>query len=860
MVSFRKADGSVVEVGNVLSRGGEGIIHDAPALPHLVAKIWRQASDAQARKLGILLRQPPSLPDDSWQRLELAWPADALYDEQNVMQGYLMPRVPLDQYHELVRFCIPAARRTLEQARGAQFSRQELLAIARNVCEAFGHLHRAGYTIGDVNHTNFLVRPDGKVFVIDLDSVQATDADTGEVHRCTVGKEDFTPPRLMGLRFEDVDRTPDDDLFGLAVLVFQILMNGSHPYDPVDQSGGQGQVRQENIRRGYSPYVNLDVIQARAVLDLQNIPDQAIREQQRRNILALIGLGATADFDTVLGPRMSSWLELEPAFRDLFGRAFGDEQNGRPSPIEWIQAIDSVRASLPPVAPAPPPVPPPVIPSGPPVAPAPAAQARPVMTPAAPIPGAQAPAASPGTQPPAVVWRPSRPANPPPQPAMAMGRGGGSGRWKLFIGVPVAIVVLGFIVFGILPRLGSVAEESPVETLERERVAPALVQEPPTHTPTPTLPPLVTYPGWNLDCPDCPVITLAAREPEVIGPDNLRTDGTFRVVGCTRVQTTQPHRYVFEATGGRYSGLVNFAKDTPGRLQGLQCFEMLGNYWDIDEYAIRVEYIDDRWEYELVQGEVPQGTTGQEWEPAGLLWEFGITEWAELSEAEYVAALQVGSGSDALVALPSEAITPISPPTPTPTNVPTNTPTPTVAPSPTPTPTRRPAATPTPTRRPVATPTPTRRAAATPTPTRRPTPVPRVLQRATNGDAQYTIEVPANWQGGHIRFFARAHPSTPAQWAQHNTILGARRYEISSLKDVGARVIGTYFKERYSSEELCGLVGVVIRETALVVDYREVGVALHIDVCEADLYEEAEPGLTNEQISRRIIMSLSNQN
>ena len=278
----------------------------------------------------------------------MAWPTDALYDEQNVMQGYLMPKVPLDQYYELVRFCIPAARRVLENARGAQFTRQELLAIARNLCETFALLHQAGYVIGDVNHTNFLVRPDGKVFVIDLDSVQATDPDTGEVHRCTVGKEDFTPPRLVGQRFEDIDRTLDDDLFGLAVLVFQILMNGSHPYDPVDQSGGQGQVRRENIRRGQSPYANLDLIQARAVLDLENIPDQAVREQQRRNILALIGMGATADFDTVLGPRMSSWLELETCFPGHV--QLGVWRRRRPAgqePQDWISAVDGDIACAP---------------------------------------------------------------------------------------------------------------------------------------------------------------------------------------------------------------------------------------------------------------------------------------------------------------------------------------------------------------------------------------------------------------------------------------------------------------------------------------------------------------------------------
>ena len=81
------------------------------------------------------------------------------------------------------------------------------------------------------------------------------------------------------------------------------------------------------------------------------------------------------------------------------------------------------------------------------------------------------------------------------------------------------------------------------------------------------------------------------------------------------------------------------------------------------------------------------------------------------------------------------------------------------------------------------------------------------------------------------------------------------------MDDIGVNLVGTYFKERYTSDELCEERGfVVIRESALVLDYREVGIALHVDVCEADLYLEAEPGITNEAISRRIITSLYQKN
>ncbi len=104
---------------------------------------------------------------------------------------------------------------------------------------------------------------------------------------------------------------------------------------------------------------------------------------------------------------------------------------------------------------------------------------------------------------------------------------------------------------------------------------------------------------------------------------------------------------------------------------------------------------------------------------------------------------------------------------------------------------------------------------------------------------------------------------------QGNSIPGARRSDIQPLKEVGVvGLVGTYFKERFSSDAryspvkgLCADKGfVVIRETAVLWDHRNVGIALHVDVCESDLHLEVEPGVTNEAVSRRIITSLHRKN
>lgn len=302
----------------------------------------------------------------------MAWPSDALYGDDDAMVGYLMPRVSLDDYRELVNYAVPITRRPIEEQRGTEFSKEDILDIARNLAGVFLRLHSDNYLIGDVNRANFLVDVNGRIFVIDIDSMQARDPDTGEVHRCAVGTDDFTPPELVGKAFRDFDRAENDDLFGLAVLIFELLMNGVHPYDPIDQTGSQvsGQMRLDNIKRGHSPYASLDPVQALAISHLEYIPDPEVRRSSRDRLMVEIGLAATADFDTILHTRLEPWLDLSFDLRNLFVRAFADSGRDRPSAREWIEAIDRVlrdmrlqashaTASTPVPVPPPPPTPPP---------------------------------------------------------------------------------------------------------------------------------------------------------------------------------------------------------------------------------------------------------------------------------------------------------------------------------------------------------------------------------------------------------------------------------------------------------------------------------------------------------------------
>src|SRR5262249_8573270 len=85
-----------------------------------------------------------------------------------------------------------------------------------------------GCVIGDVNESGFLISSKATSVLIDSDSFQVTSAQRRFL--CQVGKPEYTPPELCGARLDQLTRAPNHDNFGLAVLVFQLLFMGRHPF------------------------------------------------------------------------------------------------------------------------------------------------------------------------------------------------------------------------------------------------------------------------------------------------------------------------------------------------------------------------------------------------------------------------------------------------------------------------------------------------------------------------------------------------------------------------------------------------------------------------------------------------------
>ncbi len=232
----------------LLGVGGEARIYTLPQAPDLAAKIYHQPDDAYAHKLAAMLANPPRDPGQG--HTSIIWPLELLrsIDAHHQIAGFLMPRV--HRMRCVIDFYHPGTRRK----RTPLFGYAYLHRTARNLAAAVGALHAGGYVIGDVNESNVLVSDTALVTLVDTDSFQVRDPQTGVVYRSPVGKAEFTPPELQGKTFAEIDRLPEHDLFGLAVLIFQLLMEGTHPFAGIFTGAGEPPPIEARILAGHFPY------------------------------------------------------------------------------------------------------------------------------------------------------------------------------------------------------------------------------------------------------------------------------------------------------------------------------------------------------------------------------------------------------------------------------------------------------------------------------------------------------------------------------------------------------------------------------------------------------------------------------
>jgi DNA-binding helix-hairpin-helix protein with protein kinase domain len=299
LTSLTTSDNKPLTIGTLVGKGGEGEVREVHGFPDLVAKLYlAPMSPERQRKLAAMVaRQSPALTAIA------AWPTALIHhpSKDGPVVGFLMPR--LGGHKELHKLSHPMDRLRTYPEVGYDF----LVHVATNIARAFDTLHRSGIVVGDVNESGVMVKGDGTVMFIDCDSMQLEDG--GTTYTCDVGKPEFQPPEILQKTnsFRGLLRTPDNDAFGLGVLIFQLLFFGWHPF-AVRMLDGEQEPTADNIKKGRFAFGrNFYVVEFRR-------PPHA------------------------LDP---SW--LPDPLRDLIERAFVPS-GARPTGHEWVLGLEALAA------------------------------------------------------------------------------------------------------------------------------------------------------------------------------------------------------------------------------------------------------------------------------------------------------------------------------------------------------------------------------------------------------------------------------------------------------------------------------------------------------------------------------------
>lgn len=258
-MTYQGKNNKTYVLGSKIGSGGDGEVYTITGMPHLLAKIYRSnhfhnSSDRNEMQQKIEAMLTINVPAYQDGRLMVAWPNDILFDNNGSFQGYVMPKAT-SKSPVLCAF-IPTERDRLF----GNYSWKYAPKIAYNLAASVAFLHdQTGITLGDMNTENFLIDSDGYITLIDADSFNITH--NGHCYKCKAGVPDMLAPELQGkdLALPTTQFTRESDCFSLAVLIFQILVNGVHPFGmPNSAAGGQSSGRNavvSNIVSGYCPYV-----------------------------------------------------------------------------------------------------------------------------------------------------------------------------------------------------------------------------------------------------------------------------------------------------------------------------------------------------------------------------------------------------------------------------------------------------------------------------------------------------------------------------------------------------------------------------------------------------------------------------
>jgi len=309
MIVRRQSNSQIIDIDtyrDMIEDGDKAAIYQVTNEPDMVAKVFHSSTEGLREKIEAMLDNPPGGQRDPGHH-SLSWPIDLFFDEETgLFSGYLMHRIIGGELYEHVSNPVSCGEIF------PHYNYQYIYTIAGNLARTFKLIHDAGHVIGGLDNQNILIKDNAQVTLIDTDGFQIQNKLSNKFYSADLTNLAYAPRESQNLENNETIKDVSHDLFGLGVLIFELLMGGHHPYSGVAESEAICWTIAERIEKGNFPFGS-----ERGPIRITNAYPQ---------------LGY-----------------LPPEISSLFIRCFVDgvrDYSQRPSAIEWLDVLQSATEKL----------------------------------------------------------------------------------------------------------------------------------------------------------------------------------------------------------------------------------------------------------------------------------------------------------------------------------------------------------------------------------------------------------------------------------------------------------------------------------------------------------------------------------
>jgi len=199
------------------------------------AKIFKDDHKINSAKLKAMLKHQPddlSINLDGQDFIQYAWIKYIIKNGVGKVIGFMMPYVAHDDTYSLDTFYDPVLSKRLKSFESALSLR---IQLAINLCELIESLHKNNNYFIDIKPQNIKVyKKNHRVILLDCDGY-SIDNPNGLPRRfdAELVSLDYIAPEVKTNNLKPSELGIQQDLYGLAVILFQLLNRGTHPFQGI---------------------------------------------------------------------------------------------------------------------------------------------------------------------------------------------------------------------------------------------------------------------------------------------------------------------------------------------------------------------------------------------------------------------------------------------------------------------------------------------------------------------------------------------------------------------------------------------------------------------------------------------------